>query len=151
MIDKFRPVDILVNTPGIRDISGLFPFVAVYQLWIVSARRLGKDVRTLRGETSLLNATLLPPDSKTGRAGHFASQTTRLSSSSTRRLIKVADLRLLRGMSLGTRINLLNTIREDRLLVGMKKEERENAANIMRAPVKINRPKRRSECSGMTL
>jgi hypothetical protein len=83
VIDKFRPVDILVNTPGVRDISGLFPFVAVYQLWIVSAHRLGKDVRTLRGETSLLNATLLPPDSKTGRAGHFASQTTRLSSSST--------------------------------------------------------------------
>jgi len=40
---------------------------------------------------------------------HFAPQTTRLSSSSTRRLVKVTDIRLLRGKSLDTRINLMNT------------------------------------------
>ncbi|MFQ5835018.1 MAG: hypothetical protein ACE5HR_03760, partial [bacterium] len=38
----------------------------------------------------------------------FAPQTTRLSSSSTRRLVRVADIRLLRGKSLDTRINLFN-------------------------------------------
>ena len=37
-----------------------------------------------------------------------APQTSRLSSSSTRRLVKVADIRLLWGKSLDMRINLLN-------------------------------------------
>ncbi|MFQ6067528.1 MAG: hypothetical protein ACE5K3_09670, partial [bacterium] len=39
-----------------------------------------------------------------------ARQTTRLSSSSTRRLVKVADLRLLRGKSLDTRGNLSRNV-----------------------------------------
>jgi len=66
-------------------------------------------MRISRGETSPLDATLLPPNSKTGRARRFAPQTTRLSSSSTQRLLKVADIRLLRGKSLDSCISLLNT------------------------------------------
>jgi len=38
-----------------------------------------------------------------------APQTSRPSSSSTPRLVKVTDIRLLRGKSLDTRINLMNT------------------------------------------
>ncbi|MFQ5836181.1 MAG: hypothetical protein ACE5HR_09720, partial [bacterium] len=45
---------------------------------------------------------------ETRRCLTAAPQTTRLSSSSTRRLVKVADIRLLRGKSLDTGINLLN-------------------------------------------
>ncbi len=66
-------------------------------------------MRISRGETSPLDAALLPPSSKTGRACRFAPQTSRLSFSSTPRLIKVADIRLLRGKSLDTCINLLST------------------------------------------
>jgi len=39
------------------------------------------------------------------RAGHYVPQTTSLSFSSTRRLVKVAPIRLLRGMSFGKYIN----------------------------------------------